>query len=243
MLGSINKKRKPEWLLAFIKNSQHVIANGDIYALRLYNAYQHQVMPSFSKELSDHDIYDVLSYLERETLFPKQIPDINNSVIVSARAEVVEGMQLFDQQCASCHSVVKENYGPALGSVTKRHSREWLIAFIKNSQKVIRSGDEYAIMLFNNFDKKVMVPMEFLSDGEINSILQYIEFASSSENPDAGVNGRKSITSFRKTSVVAPHMESPEKKHFFKGIFIFVAVAAALVHVILIVKLFRYLQG
>lgn len=66
--------------------------------------------------------------------------------------------------------------GPALGGVTDRwESDELLYAFIRNSQKVIVSKDEYAVALFNEYDKSVMTSFPELTDEEIEAILDYVE--------------------------------------------------------------------
>jgi hypothetical protein len=89
---------------------------------------------------------------------------------------------LFRDQCSSCHFIHYEGrYAPALGSVSKRLPREWLIPFIQNSQKVIRGGDKYAQDLFDRYHKRVMVPMEFLTEDDITDILNYIAFSSTTE--------------------------------------------------------------
>jgi mono/diheme cytochrome c family protein len=85
-----------------------------------------------------------------------------------------EGKELF-KQCAACHSLGSDKLiGPGLAGVTERHDREWLIRFIINSQEVIQSGDEYAVNLFNEYNKIVMPPNNFTPE-QVNSILDYIE--------------------------------------------------------------------
>ncbi len=52
-------------LYAWIKNSQAVIASGDAYATALYKEWDNSEMNAFPK-LTDEDILDLLSYIERE---------------------------------------------------------------------------------------------------------------------------------------------------------------------------------
>jgi mono/diheme cytochrome c family protein len=176
MLASITKKKSRTWLTRFIRNSQDVIASGDVYANLLYRNYNH-VMPSFA-ELSDDDIHDILNYLESNSTSVINEMAMDNEIMQNSNPEILYGRQLFRQQCASCHSIYHESYGPALGSVTKRLPKAWLIPFVRNSQKVIEGGDPYALPLFNSFNHRIMVSMDFLNDEQINSILTYIEFAS-----------------------------------------------------------------
>lgn len=243
MLASIPRKRNEEWLIRFILNSQQVVASGDEYASHLYQQYNYQVMPSFKNEFSTNDIREILRYIESESIHPTEaVEDVNEDVMQSNVVNLTRGKQIFDQQCSSCHAIQQENFGPALGSVTKRLPRNWLIAFIKNSQQVIKAGDEYGVQLFNSYDQKVMVPMEFLDEHAINSVLDYIEFASSSDHAEAGVNGRKKDYD-AVHPIRAALIQVPKKwKSSFKILFIVLSLCGAAIHVFLITKLFRYLQ-
>jgi cytochrome c2 len=209
MLASIAKKKKQEWLISFIQNSQNVIMSGDPYALFLYKKYNQQVMPSFSK-LSGKEIENILYYIEIESLHRMESVEGNSDVAEESNGAILKGKQLFQSQCSSCHIINQESYyAPALGSITKRHSRTWLVPFIRNSQKIIKEGDPYAVDLFNAFEHRIMVPMEFLSKEDINCILDYIEFTSASDYTIAGVNGRK--TSMR-NNYEYPYIALPKKE-------------------------------
>lgn len=177
MLGSISKKRNAAWLIAFIQNSQEVIRSGDAYAKTVFEKFDKRVMPSF-KQLSQKDIQSILYYLEYESTHPDIYSD-DAAIAATDNSNVVKGRQEFLAHCSVCHFIHKESdYAPALGSVTKRHEKAWLSSFIQNSQHMIKSGDVYAESLYVRFDKHVMPPMYFLSEEEINQILDYIEFAS-----------------------------------------------------------------
>lgn len=177
MLASITKKKERSWLVPFIQNSQSVIHSGDPYATSLFKKFNSQVMPSF-EFLSKEDILAVLHYIEVESLHP----DVHfNDAEVSGNAgsSVLQGKKEFLDHCSMCHFIHKESYfAPALGSVSKRHSTEWLVSFIQNSQKKIKEHDPYAENLYQAFDQHVMTTMEFLDEKEIKSILTYIEYAS-----------------------------------------------------------------
>ncbi len=91
-------------------------------------------------------------------------------------AKVEEGKTLFTQNCTACHAVTDEVVvGPGLKGVNQRRPIAWLTAWIKNPQKVIASGDKYAVDLFNKFNKTPMPAYENFSDEQILSILQYID--------------------------------------------------------------------
>jgi cytochrome c551/c552 len=86
------------------------------------------------------------------------------------------GQGIFQKHCAVCHSIGDEKIlGPGLKGVTERLEQDWLISFIKNSTKVIKSGDEYAVKLYKDYNNVQMPAMENLSDEEIIEILKYIE--------------------------------------------------------------------
>jgi len=63
--------------------------------------------------------------------------------------------------------------GPDLANVRDRQSDDWLISFIRSSQKVIKSGDPYATALFEEYNQVIM-PDPMISDAEIMAILDYI---------------------------------------------------------------------
>jgi mono/diheme cytochrome c family protein len=89
-------------------------------------------------------------------------------------SQAPDGAQLF-QPCKACHNIGKGRLiGPDLYQVTKRRDREWLTRFIRNSQDVVKSGDAYAVNLFEQHNKIPMPPFSY-SDEQINAVLNYIE--------------------------------------------------------------------
>ena len=101
---------------------------------------------------------------------------------------VSNGESLFKGNCTVCHAINDVLIGPALRDVHERQSEEWIYAFIKNSQKVIKSGDEYAVDLYNQYNQTLMTSFDF-SDEELNSILTYIRSESTKEIQVAVVEG------------------------------------------------------
>jgi mono/diheme cytochrome c family protein len=97
------------------------------------------------------------------------------SVQFGAKAQSIEeGKKLFQQNCTSCHAVGRKVIGPALSGVTQRRPMEWILRFVKNSQAVIQSGDEYAVELYEKYNKTIM-PSQNLTDDEIKSVMAYID--------------------------------------------------------------------
>jgi mono/diheme cytochrome c family protein len=84
------------------------------------------------------------------------------------------GESLFKANCTQCHAINEKIIGPALKNVHERRSKEWLLKWIRNSQKLIQSGDEEAVALWQEYQKTAMPAYPF-SDDEITSILSYIK--------------------------------------------------------------------
>ena len=103
-------------------------------------------------------------------------------------AVISQGESLFNNNCTVCHAINQQVVGPALKNVHERRDLPWLISFIKNSQKVIQSGDDYAVNLYNEYNKTVM-PSFAYSDEEITSIVAYIKAESSQQTADTPPTG------------------------------------------------------
>lgn len=102
-------------------------------------------------------------------------------------AAIAEGDALFKNNCAQCHAVNDKVVGPALAGISKRHSSSWLISWVKNSSKVIASGDEYARKVFEENGKQQMPAFPQLSDQEIKSIITWVTSQEAS-GPSPGVS-------------------------------------------------------
>lgn len=94
---------------------------------------------------------------------------------------ITNGEKLFKSNCAVCHGVENKSIGPALKNVYERRELPWIIDFIHNSQKVIQSGDQYAVDLYNEFGKAVMPSFDYFDESEITSILAYVK--NQADNP------------------------------------------------------------
>ena len=88
-------------------------------------------------------------------------------------AAIAAGDALFKGNCTQCHAINEQIVGPALGGISKRRPISWILPWIKNSTKLVASGDDYAVALYNKFNKQQM-PSFALSDKEIISIVAYI---------------------------------------------------------------------
>jgi len=96
--------------------------------------------------------------------------------IPTDEAIIAKGATLFvENQCNTCHAVERKLVGPALKGINDRRDVPWLISFIKNSSKVIQSGDAYAVALYNEYNKTLMPSHEYLTDDEVIAMLAWVQ--------------------------------------------------------------------
>ncbi len=101
-------------------------------------------------------------------------------------AQQDEGEALFKQICIACHTINKGKLvGPDLANVHKRRPEEWLIKYVKSSQTVIKSGDPYAVELYEKFNKQLM-PDNTYPDAQALAVIAYIAANSPADEPGAG---------------------------------------------------------
>jgi cytochrome c2 len=98
------------------------------------------------------------------------------SVPVSFAQESIDGEGLFKKLCTQCHTIGKGKLiGPDLLDVHKRvPSEEWMVPWIQNSQSVIKSGDDYGVKIFEEYNKTVMTA-NAVSDDEALAIIAYMK--------------------------------------------------------------------
>ncbi|MCP4456655.1 MAG: c-type cytochrome [Cytophagales bacterium] len=143
--------------------------------------------------------------------------DVFDPNVVSA------GKELFDNQCAVCHQMTKRVVGPALAGISDRLEEEWLITWIRNSQQLIGSGDEYANQIFNDYSKLTMQAFD-LSDSEIKSILTYIKSETANGSAVEDVVAVSSTTS----------VSVPQEDGFFTAVVVMIIFSGFLILVLLI---------
>ncbi|MEZ4971923.1 MAG: c-type cytochrome [Cyclobacteriaceae bacterium] len=103
--------------------------------------------------------------------------------ISSDPAVIADGAALFDANCKACHRVKQKLIGPALAGVYDRTpSLDWIKNFVRNSSKVIASGDEYANKIYEENGKTLMTAFTSFSDDQIMSIMAYVK--AEAEKPD-----------------------------------------------------------
>ena len=100
---------------------------------------------------------------------------------------IVVGDALFKNNCAQCHAVNEKVIGPALAGITKRRRLPWIVSWVHNSAKVIASGDEYALKLYDDNGKQQMPSFPNLSAKEIAGIIAWVEWQASPANSAGAV--------------------------------------------------------
>jgi len=125
----------------------------------------------------------------KSSLFFKKMRNISRLLVVAMLTTVgfsavaqdgdaANGESLFNNNCKACHSAKDEVVvGPGLKDIQKRRDLAWLVKWVKNPNGVIQSGDEYAVALYNKFNKAQMTAFPAFGETEVKDIVAYIEKA------------------------------------------------------------------
>ncbi len=104
---------------------------------------------------------------------------ITQQIIIAQNVE--NGAKLFKQNCAVCHASHTDQRltGPGLKGIFDRVPKpadEWLIKWILNNEKLIKSGDAYANKIYNEYNKAAMTVFEGqLSENDVKDILAFLK--------------------------------------------------------------------
>ena len=99
------------------------------------------------------------------------------TTISTKAVKYIEGKNLFQSACQSCHAINKTVTGPALAGVEKRgpwSDRKTLIKWVKNSALIVNDY-AYTKELFQQYNRQPMPSFQHLSGKEIESIFDYIK--------------------------------------------------------------------
>ena len=109
------------------------------------------------------------------------------------------GENLF-KVCAACHTIGKGRLvGPDLTQVYEKREQDWLIKFIRASQKMVKDGDPVAVSLFKEFNQ-IPMPDNNLTDDEIISIIDFIK---ATDLKESGTVTAETIAEEQKTDTLA----------------------------------------
>jgi mono/diheme cytochrome c family protein len=107
---------------------------------------------------------------------------------VGNKLSAQDGKAIFQNNCASCHSVFKDLTGPALGGVTSRGpwtDRKKIYEWVHNPSKFMTT-DPYTQGLKQKFNGVVMTSFDNLSTKEIDAVIDYVEKTAKAGPPTAG---------------------------------------------------------
>jgi mono/diheme cytochrome c family protein len=98
---------------------------------------------------------------------------------LSSGLKAQDGAKLFKQNCAVCHASHTDQKltGPGLKGIFDRAPKgDWLMKWILNNEKLIKSGDAYANKIYNENGKAAMTVFEGqLSEKDVTSILAFLK--------------------------------------------------------------------
>lgn len=108
-----------------------------------------------------------------------QVTAIDDSKIADAALQIDSvynyGELLFKKNCNACHKPGSTDQFGFTEISERIPDKNLLIAFIKNSDSVIESGDKYFKTMFEDFNGISMPLFENLSEKDIDAILLYIK--------------------------------------------------------------------
>ncbi|OSY86997.1 hypothetical protein WH52_13945 [Tenacibaculum holothuriorum] len=99
---------------------------------------------------------------------------VDSSLIKS----IIRGKQLFrTESCYSCHKVDKRIcFGPRLGKILDRRSKDFLVKFIKNEDSLVKAKHPDVIALKEEYKwANGLHNKKHLTNGQINDIINYLQ--------------------------------------------------------------------
>ena len=63
-----------------------------------------------------------------------------------------------------------------MAGVSEKYEKDWLYSWIKNSNALIKSGDERAIAIWEEYNRAVMTNYPQFSNEQIDNILAYTNY-------------------------------------------------------------------
>jgi mono/diheme cytochrome c family protein len=117
--------------------------------------------------------YYIISYQRNKAVETKP-PVITYDELINT-PEVSEGKVLFDKNCSACHKLYHTEQNWSHDIVDNSYDKKALYGWIRNSDSVIKSGNEYYNAVFNENNKVQMTSFPNLTDEEIDHIIDYIK--------------------------------------------------------------------
>lgn len=127
---------------------------------------------------------------------------IFTTTLNSQEPDIQKGKSLFNSQCAACHKLNRKLVGPALKGVSAKYEKDWLYSWIKNSAALIKSGDEQAVAIYEEYNKVAMNAFPNLSNEDIDNILAYTDYVPPKPTPPPGAPVTQTTTSSSSNDII-----------------------------------------
>jgi len=181
-LKGVTDRRSTDWLVKWISDpgkmldEKDPIATGllkDANGVRMYNLH-----------LSEEQLSDVLAYLKTQgssEAAPKSAAEespkeqAQESPQASTEGSPDKGKIVFDQKCTMCHTVGGgKRIGPDLKGATERRSKEWLVKWISDPQKMLDNKDPIATELLKEFNGVRMIDQNLFEE-QVSDVIAYLK--------------------------------------------------------------------
>lgn len=100
---------------------------------------------------------------------PIDVSTMKSAILSDPRLE--KGKKLFAENCSMCHAVNKTDQHMLDDLETRVPDKKLLYAWIRNSEAVLKSGDEYFMKLSKQYNNVRMSSFPNLTDEDIDAIL------------------------------------------------------------------------
>ncbi len=194
-LKGVTDKYSEEWLINFIRASQKMVKAGDKDAVKIFDEYK---IPMPDNNLTDDQIKGLLAYIKGDKVKP--------AASTAGAGKTVKEPEEW-KTCAACHTIGKGKLvGPDLKGITEKYDEEWLINFIRASQKMVKEGDKDAVKIFDEY--KIPMPDHNYSDEQIKAILEYVKYYKEPSGEEAAKTAAAGETGEKPKTTVTSHQET-----------------------------------
>lgn len=188
-LKGVEDRYSREWIQKWVKDSQSLIESGDAEAISVFEQYNEVLMPA--QDVNNDQLDAIINYVitsnggvanfgvaggasdEGEEV-EEEGAVMEESTESANDGNAENGEKVFKSYCAACHTPgTKQLVGPGLAGVGEKYDRSWIYKWVKNSKALIESGDADAIAVYEE-NGKVDMPMQPVTDSEIDDILAYV---------------------------------------------------------------------
>lgn len=85
-----------------------------------------------------------------------------------------EGEKIFAANCVACHQMDKKVIGPALQDAVASQGEDWVYKWVKNNEKLRKSGDAHATEIYAQYNGTAMPVYESLGDEGLKNLVKYL---------------------------------------------------------------------